>query len=104
MNEEQDAIISYLASVRRPIPAADSSNGAKLFVDYNCGACHSIHKKGGQPQFPDLADEAKHHDGAWLDRWLQDPPALKKGTSMAKFPLTAGQRNALVKYIQSLAK
>src|SRR5207237_1191440 len=51
--EEQDAIINYLTSVRHPIPAADSSDGAKLFLDYNCGACHSVHKKGGQPQFPD---------------------------------------------------
>ena len=39
-----------------------------------------------------------------FDKWLADPPAVKKGTFMAKFPLTTVQRRALVKYIQSLRK
>ena len=101
--EELDAVVQYLIGAKRPIPAADSANGGKLFVDYGCNACHAIRKKGGKPQFPDLADEAKAHDGAWLDRWLKDPAALKKGTFMARSSLTQTQRHALVEYI-SLAR
>ncbi len=101
--QEMDAVIEYILQSKRPIPAADSSDGAKLFADFNCAACHSIHKKGGKPQFPDLGDEAKVHDAAWLDHWLADPSAVKKGTFMAKFPLTDTQRHALVAYIVSLA-
>jgi nitric oxide reductase subunit C len=102
--QEMDAVVDYLLSAKRPIPAADSSDGAKLFADYECSACHSIHKKGGKPQFPDLATEAKVHDAAWLDRWLQNPSAVKPGTFMATFPLTPTQRKALVQYIGSLDK
>ena len=101
---ELDAVVAYLQQSKRPIPAADSANGEKLFADFNCGACHAVRKKGGKPQFPDLAGEAKVHDAAWLNRWLQDPAAVKKGTFMAKFPLTPTQRKALVEYIASMAK
>jgi len=102
--EEMDAVVQYLLAAKRPIPAADSADGAKLFADYLCSACHSIHKKGGKPQFPDLAAEAKVHDAAFLDRWLQNPSAVKPGTFMATFPLTPTQRRALVQYIVSLDK
>jgi len=101
---EQDALIDYLLSARRPIPAADSTDGQKLVADYMCTACHAIHHKGGKPQFPDLANEAKAHDAAFLDRWLQDPQAVKKGTFMATFPLTATQRHAIVAYLGTLNK
>jgi nitric oxide reductase subunit C len=102
--QEMDAVVEYLLAAKRPIPAADSVDGAKLFADYECSACHSIHKKGGKPQFPDLAMEAKVHDAAWIDRWLQNPSAVKPGTFMATFPLTITQRKALVRYIESLDK
>lgn len=102
--EEMEAVIQYLESVKRPVPAADSANGERLFADFNCGACHAIHGKGGKPQFPDLVNESKVHSPEFLDRWLQDPSAVRPGTFMAKFPLTSTQRKALVAYIVSLAK
>ena len=101
---EEDAVIDYLLAARRPIPPADSTDGQKLVADYLCTACHAIHHKGGKPQFPDLGDEAKKHDAAFLDRWLQDPQAVKKGTFMATFPLTPTQRHAIVAYVLSLGK
>ncbi len=100
--DEADAIIAYLLAARRPIPAADSTSGEKLFSDYQCNACHRVHGKGGKPQFPDLAQESKDHDAAFLERWLQNPSAVKPGTFMARFPLTASQRHALVEYITSI--
>jgi len=102
--DEIDGLIAYLLAAKRPIPAADSASGDKLFADYGCNTCHRIHGKGGKPQFPDLGDEAKLHDAAWLDRWLQNPSAVKKGTFMARFPLTPTQRAALVGYIVSLSR
>ena len=99
---EMDAVIDYILSAKRPIPAADSTNGAKLMDDYTCTSCHAIHKKGGKPQFPDLAVEVKGHDAAFLDRWLQNPQAVKPGTFMATFPLTPTQRKAIVDYLVSL--
>jgi len=101
---EMDAVIEYILSAKRPIPAADSTNGAKLMDDYTCTSCHAIHKKGGKPQFPDLAVEVKGHDAAFLDRWLQNPQAVKPGTFMATFPLTPTQRKAIVDYLISLKK
>jgi nitric oxide reductase subunit C len=102
--EEMDAVIDYILSFRAAIPPADSANGEKLFADFKCNACHAIKGKGGKPQFPDLKEEAKEHTAAWLDKWLQDPQAIKKGTFMATFPLTNTQRKALVSYIVSLKK
>jgi nitric oxide reductase subunit C len=102
--EETEAVIDFLLAARRPIPAADSANGEKLFADYTCSSCHAVHKKGGKPQFPDLWEESKRHDAAWLDKWLANPQAVKPGTFMATFPLTPVQRHALVEYIASLKK
>ena len=99
---EMDAVINYLLAAKRPIPDADSTNGAKLLDDYTCTSCHAIRKKGGKPQFPDLAVEAQGHDAAFVDRWLQNPQAVKPGTFMATFPLTPTQRRAIVDYIESL--
>jgi nitric oxide reductase subunit C len=101
---EQDALIDYLLSARHPIPAADSTDGQKLVGDYLCTACHAIHHKGGKPQFPDLANVAKTRDAAYLDHWLKDPQAVKKGTFMATFPLTPTQRHSIVDYIGTLNK
>jgi len=99
---EQDAVIQYLLSAKRPIPAADSTDGQKLVADYMCTACHGIHHKGGKPQFPDLGDVAKKRDAAYLERWLQNPQAVKPGTFMATFPLTTTQRHAIVGYLLTM--
>lgn len=102
--QELDAMVNYLMAAKRPIPAADSGNGEKLFQDYQCGACHAVNKKGGKPQFPDLAREAKEHDAEFLDKWLADPQKIKPGVFMATFPLTPTQRHSLVAYIVSVNK
>jgi nitric oxide reductase subunit C len=102
--DEVGILVDYLLSAKRPIPAADSADGQKLFADYTCSACHGIKKKGGKPQFPDLYDESKVHDAEWLERWLKNPQEVKKGTFMATFPLTTTQRHALVQYVLSLNK
>jgi len=103
---EIDAVVDYILAARRPIPAADSANGAKLMEHYTCTSCHAINKKGGKPQFEDLVypkiDPEKVRDAAYYDKWLQDPEAVTKGTFMAKFPLNPTQRNSIVTYLVSL--
>jgi len=103
---EIDAVIGYILAARRPIPAADSTNGAKLMDDYTCTSCHAINKKGGKPQFEDLVyptkDVEKVRDAAYYDKWLQDPEAVTKGTFMATFPLTPTQRQSIVTHLVSL--
>ena len=99
---EMQAVIAYVLSARRPIPAADSADGAKLFVDFKCGACHAMAKKGGKPQFPDLGHEARRHDSAWIERWLTNPQAMRPGTFEPRYTLTATQRQALANYLGSL--
>ncbi len=102
--QERDAVIEYLLSARRPIPPADSTDGARLFADYGCDACHAVRGHGGKPQFPELSNEGAVRDAGWLDRWLADPPAVKPGTFMPRFPLTPAQRRSLVAYLGTLKK
>ncbi|MBI5838231.1 MAG: cytochrome c [Candidatus Eisenbacteria bacterium] len=99
---EMQAVIAYLMSSRVPIPAADSADGQKLFAGFKCGACHALNRKGGKPQFPDLGRVGRRRDAAWLDRWLADPQAVRKGTFEPRFPLSATQRRALVTYLEGL--
>jgi len=103
---EIDAVIDYILAARRPIPAADSTNGAKLMDDFTCTSCHAVNKKGGKPQFEDLVypkiDPEKVRDAAYYDKWLQDPDSVTKGTFMATFPLTPTQRQSIVTYLVSL--
>jgi len=103
---EMDAVIGYVLAARRPIPAADSTNGAKLMDDFTCTSCHAVNKKGGKPQFEDLVypkiDPEKVRDAAYYDKWLQDPDSVTKGTFMATFPLTPTQRQSIVTYLVSL--
>jgi cytochrome c2 len=105
---EIDAVIGYILDARRPIPVADSANGAKLMDDFNCTSCHAVQKKGGKPQFPDLArpttDLEKVRDAAFYDKWLQDPQSVLQGTFMATFPLSPTQRQSIVAYLVSIPK
>jgi len=99
---EMRTVIEFLLASRRPIPAADSSSGSKLFDDFKCGACHALNHKGGKPQFPDLGLEGKKRAAPWLERWLANPQAVRKGTFEPTFPLSPVQRKALVDYLLSL--
>lgn len=98
---QMDAIIAYLVSAKKPIPAADSSDGTKLFADYKCGACHRLNGKGGKPQFPDLTALGRKREPAAIEKWIVDPQAAKKGTFMPAFKLAASEREALVKLLSA---
>ena len=99
---EMDAVIGYLLGLKRGIPLADSTNGERLMADYLCTACHPVDKKGGKPQFPDLARPKEKRDAKWLDAWLLDPQKVKPGSFMATIPLTPTERRTLVNYLVAI--
>ena len=100
--QEMQAVIDFLLASKRPIPGADSADGQKLFQDYKCSACHAIAKRGGKPQFPDLAGIGKRRTEVWIRRWMADPQAVKKGTWEPTFRIPPCEKEALVKYLASL--
>ncbi len=97
--DQMETIIAYLVSAQKPVPAADSSDGQKLFADYRCGACHRLNGKGGKPQFSDLTALGKKRDAATIEKWISDPQGAKKGTFMPAFKLSTAERGALVKFL-----
>lgn len=81
--------------------AAAQPEGRALFDADGCRSCHSIGGVGGNAG-PDLTFVGFRHSPRWLDRWLQDPRAWKKGTQMPQFRLSPDDRAALVEYLSSL--
>ncbi len=73
-----------------------------------CSGCHMVDGQGAAGPGPDLSHigatpyDALANDAAFLARWLADPPALKPGTLMPKLPLTAAERDSLVRYLTAL--
>jgi nitrite reductase (NO-forming) len=68
-----------------PATAAPTDAGAvtgKLAFESKCLACHSI--AGGDKLGPDLHGVTKHHDDAWLTRWLKSPEQMLQTDPMAK--------------------
>lgn len=63
-----------------------------------CSSCHSLHGQGGHVG-PALDGVGKKYDAAWLDRWLQNPAAVKPGTAMPKLPLDDQTRNQVVQFL-----
>ncbi|MCA9545448.1 MAG: cytochrome c [Myxococcales bacterium] len=63
-----------------------------------CVACHKVGGKGGIVG-PALDDVRARYDRPALDRWIQDPQAVKPGTAMPKLPLSDPERAAIVDYL-----
>lgn len=88
--------------------AAD--DGLGLFTSKGCTGCHTI--GGGRLAGPDLAGVTERRDTLWLDRLLEDPPALAEkdtamqrmveeanGVIMPNLALTPAERRALIHYL-----
>lgn len=59
----------FVTSLFKPIPP-----GEQLFLRVGCKSCHTI--GAGKLIGPDLAGVTTRRDGAWLKRWLKDPPTM----------------------------
>jgi cytochrome c553 len=81
--------------------AADIAAGKKVMDSSGCLGCHKIAGKG-QTSGPDLSQEGKAHDAAWIAKKVKDPKATKKDTIMPPFPGSAKDLQALSAYLASL--
>jgi len=66
-----------------------------------CVACHAVGGQGGTVG-PALDGVGSRRDAAYLTRWLQDPQAVKPGTTMPKLPLSDGEIGELVRFLSDL--
>lgn len=100
-------------TARPPAAVAQNEAGSKLFVRLGCPVCHalgagesSLHKIG-----PDLTHFASRsiiaggvltNTSNHVTRWLIDPQAVKPGTRMPHYPLTAKELYDLTNYLEAL--
>lgn len=66
-----------------------------------CVACHTVAGRGGNVG-PVLDGVGDRRDAAYLNRWLHDPGAVKRGALMPKLPLTEAQIAELITYLSTL--
>ena len=95
-----------------PTPAAGSvEEGAKLFAQRGCVACHSINATKPMGIGPNLANiGSRRYIGAGmlqntdenLARWIKDPQAIKHGVLMANLGLTIEQARSVAGYLRTL--
>ncbi len=77
-----------------------SGEGAKLFDDYGCRACHSLRGTGAHvgPELDRVRDRKSRED---IVLWLDDPQKIKPGTKMPTFRFTPHQEQMLADYLLS---
>lgn len=97
--------------------AEDKPDGAELYLT-KCGGCHSLavnrvgpahkgvfgRKAGAAPGYrysPALKASPIVWDDATLERWLQNPQKLVKGSRMFLTVPEASQRKAIIAYLKS---
>ena len=96
--------------------AAGPERGKALVTEKGCVACHFIKDVPGAvgtigPALDGVGDPAKRakiadnrldNTPANLRRWLQNPPAVKPGTTMPNLSLAAGELDSLVAFLGTL--
>lgn len=109
---------AYLAWVNRqrqsaPIPT-DSVQlaGRRAFSAHSCSFCHTIRGAGASGTVgPDLthiasrltiAGGALQNTPATLGGWIANPDRIKPGTRMPAVPMSGGDLNAIVQYLETL--
>jgi ubiquinol-cytochrome c reductase cytochrome b subunit len=97
-----------IAGARAPMviaPAVTSPSvlaGREIFARSGCGACHSIHGKGGKIG-PDLTHVGtRRPEAEWHLRHFRDPQAVVPGSLMPKVDLTNKELRDLTDYMLSL--
>ncbi len=114
---EIDDLVAFFAWIDRmnlngfpPTPSlAGASAGTTAMVDDGrpaqfeqvCKACHSLGGRGGNVG-PALDGIATRRDADYLKRWLQDPAAVKPGTTMPNLHLSEEQVSEMVAYLSTL--
>jgi ubiquinol-cytochrome c reductase cytochrome b subunit len=79
------------------------SQGLQVWFERDCAYCHHILGKGGRREGPDLSNVvAKDRTKEWLIRYIRDPKAVRRWTTMPKYDLTEGELRALADFILTL--
>jgi cytochrome c oxidase subunit 2 len=106
---------AWLRQQRQPAaaPAGDAErHGQAVFLRSPCRSCHTIRGTDAGSRFgPELTHLASRRTIAsgtlpntveHLERWLDDPQAIKPGVRMPPVPLARSDRDAMVAYLRSL--
>jgi nitric oxide reductase subunit C len=86
-----------VAVVAGGAPLAEAGTRPQVFNQL-CIACHALGGQGGVVG-PALDGVGARLEAAYIQRWLQDPMAVKADAKMPKLPLTAGQIDELVAFL-----
>lgn len=91
-----------------PPSQTGTSQGALLFQQMGCTACHMIDGQGASGPGPDLSHigsepyDQLSNTPDFLLKWIKDPKAEKPTTTMPAIPMTDAQRQAIVNYLVGL--
>lgn len=91
--------LSKVKSGRTPPLTDQVVAGKRVWQSKNCNDCHTILGIGGYFA-PELTKVADRRDSGWLRRWLNDPQAVKPGTTMPNQGLTDTEAGNLVAFFQ----
>jgi nitric oxide reductase subunit C len=86
-------------------PTGASPQGALLFQQKGCTACHMINGQGASGPGPNLSHigsqpyDQLSNTPDFLYRWIEDPKAIKPTTIMPTIPMTPEERLAIVQYL-----
>jgi cytochrome c len=93
---------------------ATPDQGKQIIQQQPCGTCHVIPGVSGAtgtvgPSLAGVAGRSTIAGGAVpntgpadLERWIENPPAVKPGTAMPNYNLTPDQAAAIVAYLETL--
>ncbi len=103
LEEQQEPARGFLSG--------DAADGEEIFME-NCANCHAIEGTDAQGTLgPDLTHFMTRETFAGatfentqenLERWIDDPPAMKPGVQMPDYGLSAQEIKAVVAYLQTL--
>jgi mono/diheme cytochrome c family protein len=106
--EALDAVVSTFETRVASVPEtprprrSNVREGAELFVDKGCAACHvygDLHTTGVAPLSPDLMHTRERMSSDHIAAWIKDPTALSPDATMPRMPLTESEVLALRDYI-----
>lgn len=108
----ETAFATWRAAQAQPA-LAEASRGRAVFASVGCGACHSVRGTEANGRMgPDLTHLASRrtlaagilpNDRQTLERWIDNPDALKPGVRMPAYErLADADRAALTLYLESL--
>jgi mono/diheme cytochrome c family protein len=107
-DSEATTLTNYLTSVMvrdsldAPIPAGDTTEGHKLYVErFACNACHQIGGRGGYVG-PPLDGLSKRLKPGWVYRYIKNPRALRANTIEPQQDVTDSEAASLTAWLMTL--